>query len=111
MQTEHTQAVQLVPSRERPLGNDGSLFLRSFAMGYAGVVPGIGALIGLVSFAQVLSWLFKRYHDFTVALLTGFMVGSLHKIWPWKKVLVGIKDSHSELIPTVEQNVLPSLYQ
>lgn len=70
---------------------------------------GIGALVGLVSFAQVLSWLFKRYHDITVALLTGLMVGSLRKIWPWKEVLETILDRHNEEVPIVEKNVLPAL--
>jgi putative membrane protein len=72
-------------------------------------LAGIGAFVGLVSFAQVLSWLFKRYHDLTVALLTGFMIGSLRKVWPWKEVLETITDRHGELIPIVERNVLPPL--
>ena len=72
-------------------------------------LAGIGAVVGLVAFAQVLSWLFKRYHDLTVALLTGFMLGSLRKVWPWKEVLASITDRHGELIPTIEQNVLPPL--
>ncbi|MCB0110551.1 MAG: DUF368 domain-containing protein [Caldilineaceae bacterium] len=67
----------------------------------------IGAVVGLVSFAQILSWLFKRYHDLTVALLTGFMIGSLRKVWPWKEVLATITDRHGELIPIVERNVAP----
>jgi|TARA_Y100000310_G_scaffold288548_1_gene314262 putative membrane protein len=46
---------------------------------------GIGAVVGLIAFSQVLGWLFKRYHDLTVALLTGLMIGSLRKIWPWKE--------------------------
>jgi putative membrane protein len=45
----------------------------------------LGAAIGLITFSQVLSWLFKRYHDMTVALLIGLMLGSLRKIWPWKQ--------------------------
>ncbi len=45
---------------------------------------GIGAVVGLILFSQVLGWLFSRYHDRTVALLTGLMIGSLRKIWPWK---------------------------
>jgi len=45
---------------------------------------GIGAVVGLVLFSQVLGWLFAKYHDLTVALLTGLMIGSLRKIWPWK---------------------------
>jgi putative membrane protein len=69
----------------------------------------IGAAVGLVTFAQVLSWLFKRYHDLTVALLTGLMIGSLRKVWPWKEVLQSITDSHGELIPLVERNILPTL--
>ena len=48
------------------------------------VFIGIGAVVGLVIFSQVLGWLFAKYHDLTVALLTGLMIGSLRKIWPWK---------------------------
>ncbi len=70
---------------------------------------GIGAVIGLISFAQILGWLFKRYHDVTVAILIGLMIGSLRKIWPWKEVLDYIVDRHGALIPTVERNVLPAL--
>jgi len=53
---------------------------------------GAGAVVGLVSFAQLLGWLFKRYHDITVAVLMGFMVGSLRKIWPWK--IINVVDGH-----------------
>lgn len=69
---------------------------------------GLGAAIGIVTFAQLLGWLFKRYHDFTVALLTGFMIGSLRKVWPWKEVVEYITGSHGEMIPTIERNVLPA---
>jgi len=44
----------------------------------------LGAATGLISFSHLLSWLFKKYHDITIALLAGFMVGSLVKVWPWK---------------------------
>jgi putative membrane protein len=44
-----------------------------------------GAAVGLVSFARVLRWLFKNYHDFTVAALTGLILGALRKVWPWKE--------------------------
>lgn len=71
-------------------------------------LAGIGAVVGIVSFAQILSWLFKRYHDLTVAVLTGFMVGSLRKVWPWKETLATITDRHGELIPTVQRNILPA---
>lgn len=43
-----------------------------------------GAAVGLLSFARLVSFLFKKYRDATIALLTGFMVGSLPKVWPWK---------------------------
>lgn len=43
-----------------------------------------GCVVGLLSFARVLKFLFSKYKDITIALLTGFMVGSLYKVWPWK---------------------------
>ena len=46
---------------------------------------GIGAVVGLVAFSHLLSWVFKRYKDQTIALLTGFILGSLNVLWPWKK--------------------------
>ena len=48
------------------------------------VPVGIGAIIGLVALSHLLSWVFKKYHDTAVALLTGFVAGSLLIIWPWK---------------------------
>ncbi len=48
-----------------------------------------GAAFGLLSFARVLGWLFRRYHDATIALLTGLMLGSLRKVWPWKDTASG----------------------
>jgi len=44
----------------------------------------IGAVGGLVAFSHILSWVFKRYKDQTIAALTGFILGSLGVIWPWK---------------------------
>ena len=46
-----------------------------------------GAVIGLLSFSRLLKWLFDHYENLTSAILTGFIVGSLNKIWPWKEVL------------------------
>lgn len=68
---------------------------------------GVGAVVGVVTFAQILAWLFKRYHDVTVALLIGLMAGSLRKIWPWKETVASIIDRHGEILPTVQQNYLP----
>lgn len=49
------------------------------------IIPmGIGAAGGLVAFSRILSWVFKKFHDQTLALLTGFIFGSLAILWPWK---------------------------
>lgn len=44
-----------------------------------------GAVVGILAFSHVLSWLLHRYHDRTMAVLVGMMLGSLRKIWPWKE--------------------------
>ncbi len=44
----------------------------------------LGAIIGLVAFSHVLSWVFKHYKDQTIATLSGFILGSLNVLWPWK---------------------------
>ncbi|GAA5220600.1 DUF368 domain-containing protein [Membranihabitans marinus] len=51
---------------------------------------GVGILIGLALFSRVLSWTFKNYKYPTYALLTGFIFGSLNKIWPWKIPTMGL---------------------
>ncbi len=48
----------------------------------------IGAVGGLVAFSHILSWVFKRYKDQTIAALTGFILGSLGVIWPWKTAII-----------------------
>lgn len=48
------------------------------------VVFAAGCAVGLVTFSRVLSWTFEHYKNPTLALLTGFMIGSLNKIWPWR---------------------------
>lgn len=67
----------------------------------------VGAVFGLAIFSRVLSWLFAKHHDIVVAALTGFMIGSLRKVWPWKEVLETRLNSHGELVPLVERNILP----
>lgn len=62
-----------------------------------------GAIIGLLSFSRLLKWLFKNYENTTLALLTGFIIGSLNKIWPWKQTLsvyskeLGVNQAFSEV--------------
>jgi len=67
---------------------------------------GAGAVVGLILFANLLSWLLKKYHDITIAVLVGFMIGSLNKIWPWKQTLETIVVD-DKIKPLVEKNVLP----
>src|SRR5690606_1572195 len=52
---------------------------------------------------------FRRFHDITVATLTGFMIGSLREIWPWKETLESVVDPIGEIVPLVDRNVLPPL--
>lgn len=71
----------------------------------------IGAAIGIISFSHLLSWLLKHWHDATVAMLMGFMLGSLNKVWPWKEVTDTYLDSHGELQSLVEHNVMPGRFE
>ncbi|MDY7393669.1 DUF368 domain-containing protein [Aureibaculum sp. 2210JD6-5] len=50
-------------------------------------IVGCGAIVGLLTFSRVLKWLFDKYKNITLAILTGFIAGSLNKIWPWKEIL------------------------
>lgn len=70
-----------------------------------------GALIGIIGFSHILSWLLKNFHTATVSLLTGFMIGSLNKVWPWKETLQTYVDSHGNVAPLTESNVLPSSFE
>jgi putative membrane protein len=58
---------------------------------------GIGAVVGLIAFSHVLSWVFKRYRNQTISLLTGFILGSVSILWPWQQKLY-LKDAAGELI-------------
>lgn len=71
------------------------------------IIFAIGAVAGLASFSRLLNWLFKKYHDPTIGVLTGFLIGSLRKVWPWKVTLQTITDRHGKIIPLVQQNILP----
>jgi len=69
-----------------------------------------GCIIGLLSFSKIISWLFGRFHDVTVALLAGFMFGSLNKVWPWKLTTVFRMNSHGEQVALIQENILPTEY-
>lgn len=69
-------------------------------------IVGAGAVFGLLSFARILKWMFNHQKNLTLAVLTGFIIGSLAKIWPWKKVLK-TKTFGDKIITISEQNVSP----
>jgi putative membrane protein len=70
-----------------------------------------GAAVGIISFSNVLSWLLKKFHNQTIAVLSGFMIGSLNKVWPWKNTLETFTDRHGEIKPLIQENVLPAAYE
>jgi len=70
----------------------------------------VGAIAGLKVFSGVLNWMFKNYKNLTLAVLTGFMIGALNKIWPWKETLSYRMNSHGEEVPLLERSILPSSY-
>ncbi|WP_345860635.1 DUF368 domain-containing protein [Shewanella algae] len=67
----------------------------------------VGAVIGILSFSHLLSALLRRFHDATLIFLTGLMLGTLGKIWPWKQTLSWRTNSHGEQVPLVQQNLSP----
>ncbi len=67
----------------------------------------LGCIIGLLLFSRVISWLLTNYKSVTVAVLAGFMIGSLNKVWPWKIVDSYRLNSHGEQVPYLDHNVLP----
>ena len=70
-----------------------------------------GAIIGLLSFSHLLKWLFKHYHNLTLAILTGFIFGSLGKVWPWKKTLTWQLDSKGVKTPFLEKSISPFSFE
>lgn len=71
----------------------------------------IGAILGLKLFSKVLHWMFEHHKNTTLAVLIGFMIGSLNKIWPWKKVLETRINSHGETVPFLEKSILPQHFE
>ena len=70
-----------------------------------------GAIIGLLSFSKVLKWLFANYKNYTLAVLTGFIIGSLNKIWPWKETLTWRTNSHGIKVPFNQQSISPFSFE
>lgn len=71
---------------------------------------GAGCITGLVVFSRFLLWLLNSYHSQTLAVLIGFLVGSLSVTWPWKHALVTTVDSHGRTIALQQENLSPFNY-
>jgi putative membrane protein len=71
---------------------------------------GAGCIAGLIVFSHILSFLLQRYLSLMLAVLTGFLIGSLNVLWPWKQVLESTTNRHGELIPLVQRNLSPLDY-
>jgi putative membrane protein len=70
----------------------------------------IGCFLGLVSFSHVLSWILKHYRYPTLAVLAGFMIGSLNKVWPWKEVMAFRLNHEGIQVPAFDKSVWPGRY-
>ncbi len=84
--------------------------LSSFKLDIIAVVAA-GAVVGLLSFSNLLSWLLKKYHNMTIALLSGFMIGSLNKVWPWKETVSTFIDRHGVEKALLQENILPHTFE
>lgn len=71
---------------------------------------GVGAVLGLIVFSKGLKWLFSHYKNYTLAALTGIMMGSLNKIWPWKLTVSTYINSHGKEKALLEQSISPFSY-
>lgn len=67
-----------------------------------------GACVGITTFSRLLSFALSHVRNLTLAVLSGFMLGSLNKVWPWKETLSTYTDSHGVVKPLIERNVLPN---
>lgn len=74
------------------------------------IVFGLGCITGVLSFSRVLTWAFKHYKNITLAFLTGLMIGSLNKVWPWQEVLSTRINTKGEETVAFSKSVLPSTF-
>jgi len=66
-----------------------------------------GGLIGLLGFARLITWVLDHYHHITVAVLAGFMLGSLNKVWPWRQGLEFATTRKGEQVAVFDKSILP----
>ncbi len=71
---------------------------------------GAGCVTGLIVFSRFLLWLLNSYHSQTLAVLIGFLIGSLSVTWPWKHALLTTQDSHGRTVALQQENLNPLNY-
>lgn len=71
----------------------------------------VGCVVGLLSFSHLLSWLLKRYRDAALVFLTGLMIGTLPKLWPWKETISWRTNSKGEQVPLLQENLSPMNFE
>jgi putative membrane protein len=69
-----------------------------------------GGALGIIGFSRIMTWILDTYHHITVALLSGFMLGSINKVWPWREVLEYATDSKGEQVAVFDKSILPWNY-
>lgn len=69
-----------------------------------------GCIVGILSFSRVVSYLLRKFHSATIGLLSGFMLGSVNELWPWKIITAWRTSSSGEQKPFLTENILPSEY-
>ncbi len=70
----------------------------------------LGCFLGLLGFSRFLSWVLAHYRFPTLALLAGFMIGSLNKVWPWKEVTAFRLDHAGNQVPAFDKSIMPWEY-
>ena len=79
------------------------------------LVFALGCIVGLISFSRFLNYLFKKSKNVVIAVLTGFLIGSLNKIWPWKETISTFTkhagESNEEIIPLIQKNISPQHFE
>lgn len=71
-------------------------------------IVGAGTIVGLLSFSKALKWLFSNYKNGMLAVLTGFIIGSLNKVWPWKETITTRINSKGVEVPLLQESVFPN---
>ncbi len=70
-----------------------------------------GCVIGLLTFSHLFSWLLKSFRDSTLMFLTGLMIGTLPKIWPWKETVSWRTNSQGQQVPLLQENLSPFQFE